>query len=209
MAREITVMHKIFENGHLNLSALSSHSMDQGLYAQRNPLQYCPVVIGPTEEDSRVQLLPNDDWAYNWPVHLRGWIFQERIFSRRTLYFGPCLVWVCQETSRHEFSRDVSPKYTIGPRLRYLLSQSTRNETEKWEFYLIWHEILGVYLETKLGRQTDRLLAITGLIADIEERTKWKNVMGLWEPCLLQELLWRPRDSPSKVETTGLRPSWS
>lgn len=212
MAHEIAEMGKIFENGHLNISALSSSSMEQGLYAQRNPFQYCPVMIGQAENDNKLQIMPPGDWndkLHYWPVHQRGWIFQERIFSRRTLYFGPYLVWVCHETSRHEYNREASEKYTIGPRFRQLLSQPTLTEEEKYSFYESWCEILRSFFSTHLSWQTDRLKAITGLIANIEERTKWKNIMGLWEPFLLEELLWRHKYGPSEVQPTQLKPSWS
>jgi hypothetical protein len=190
--KQVAAMGHIYENGYLNLSALSSQSMDQGLFVQRDPLQYCPVVIGQTSDGIEYRVLsPSsmDDSRYLWPVHLRGWIFQERIFSRRTLYFGPYLIWVCQDGIRHEFNSSPSQSFAIGPQFKQLLSQPVMTEDERHSFYDAWHDILHHFFMANLGYQTDKLKAISGVATTIQEHTDWTNIEGLWEPFMTQELL--------------------
>ena len=49
-------------------------------------------------------------------------------------------------------------------------------------------DILVEYKRSDLRFSSDRLPAIKGIIQEIEDR--WNNVLGMWQPFLLHELMW-------------------
>jgi hypothetical protein len=68
----------------------------------------------------------------------------------------------------------------------------------------IWSEIVADYTSGALTVVTDRLIAISGIIATIQRAS-------LWEPFLWRQLLWEKAFDPLPElrELTGLQPSWS
>jgi hypothetical protein len=72
-----------------------------------------------------------------------------------------------------------------------------------------WRSILLQYTKLKLSFETDRLMAINGIIQDIQARKGWKNICGLWEPFMLEELLWKFSDKKLKPRIDKGEPTWS
>ena len=57
-------------------------------------------------------------------------------------------------------------------------------------------------------KTTDRMIALSGIIRLIERSTGWRNIAGLWEPFIIEDLLWKTTfDSRGAGAATG--PSWS
>jgi hypothetical protein len=107
--REIPKMGKYYQNSEINISASSETT--SGLWCQRDgratkPLKM-PITINlpsPYSHSRRV-ILEVAPVLYGPKSHLdsRGWVLQERIFPRRTLFFDP--YWIsfqCGESSNSE-----------------------------------------------------------------------------------------------------------
>ncbi|KAH6686351.1 heterokaryon incompatibility protein-domain-containing protein [Plectosphaerella plurivora] len=211
-AGEIDAMASIYEGSHLTICALGAESMDGGLYSLRNPFLYSSIPL--TETGGRrvdIRFKMSDDSWWWWPAHKRGWIYQERILSRRVLSFGPFMVWTCRQTMVKEF--DITPSYGDGRFVlssqlyRSLIATEASREDRSDAVYKAWHEVLHHFHFTDLRFKTDRLAAVTGVMSLVKRQTGWDNHAGLWEPFLLRELLWEPSVRP--VHSTGLAPSWS
>lgn len=213
-AREIEAMCDIYQGSYLTICALAAESMDGGLYSQRNPLLYGSLPLGKTidGEAAVIRSHASGSWWY-WPSHKRGWIFQERVLSRRMMNFGPYLTWSCRESTVSEFdigSSHSNERFGIGAQLYQSLMQPNVVGSEgesAMHVYQTWHEVLRHFHNTALGVKSDRLAAITGVISLVKRRTGWNNVAGLWEQFLIPELLWKPKTRSAKH--TGLAPSWS
>lgn len=212
-ATEIQAMASIYEGSHLTVCALGAESMDGGLYSLRNPLLYSSIPLTEANDGKRlhVRFQMSDDAWWWWPAHKRGWIYQERILSRRMLSFGPYLVWNCRQTMIKEFDIALSfgdGRFVLSSRLyQSLVAPEESGEDRAVAIYRAWHEVLHHYHFTDLRFRSDRLAAVTGVISLVKRQTGWENHMGLWEPFLLRELLWEPSVRP--VYPSGLGPSWS
>lgn len=83
------------------------------------------------------------------------------------------------------------------------------------EIRRLWRKILLAYTEANLTVNSDKLAALSGVISAIERSTGWRNIAGLWEPTLIEDLLWSIVDIPSKSPPSEQRsqalpgPSWS
>lgn len=212
-ARNIASMASTYQNSDLTITALAAASADQGLYMQRNPLCYSALPIPDRDGQVRIYLHPPDsaeDRHRSWPSHKRGWIFQERILSRRSINMGPYFVWACEETIKHEFGLDCSQEFELGPRFQRLLKQPVEHREQRWRLYAEWLNILDTYFTTNLGFSTDRLNAISGLIKLVGDHTGWReNIGGFWESFFREQLLWTPVTIYKWPAKSGLNPSWS
>jgi hypothetical protein len=145
----------------------------------------------------------------------RGWVVQERLFSRRILYFGKDqMYWECNSCSRFEkshvplpngtFTGDIAPKRSFSDSLSIDLCHS-------W-----WRQIVTMYSGCELTYASDRLPAISGIASIIAQITGDKYIAGMWEDDLPRSLLWmheyqRPYSNkfPRDEHAEYLAPSWS
>ena len=58
-------------------------------------------------------------------------------------------------------------------------------------FYLAWKQLVENYSSRVLTRETDRFIAIQGLINQVSERLGDRCVAGLWESDFPAQLVWR------------------
>lgn len=103
---ETSLMGAIFEGAACTIAAVGAEDNNGGCFARRNPLEIskCRIlkslIYVHRNEDS---LLNIAEATRNTPLSHRGWIFQERLFSRRTLSFGKrgvfwsCAHWMASE----------------------------------------------------------------------------------------------------------------
>jgi hypothetical protein len=64
------------------------------------------------------------------------------------------------------------------------------------EAYNIWNEVLESYSDSRLSHDEDKLVAISGLVKEIQSFIKDEYVVGFWKKHLVQQLLWKRMDSP-------------
>jgi hypothetical protein len=160
-------------------------------------------------------------WVMEAPLHRRGWVMQERILSSRTLNFGPHVLWECCQSIWHEFDLWESPLedhfkgFLSFESLKDLFSiintawnpSDALDEPPLLDF---WRHIVPQYTSSDLSVNTDRLAAISGIIEFICHETGFKNFYGLWEPILLQEVLWRRSDRYDfQPRLSSVAPTWS
>lgn len=72
----------------------------------------------------------------------------------------------------------------------------------------IWvDDIVEDYTSLSLTYPADKLIAFSGIIAAVREKTGWKNIWGLWEPLMLNQLLWETFGSKPRIQNGA--PTWS
>jgi Heterokaryon incompatibility protein (HET) len=216
--QESSRMGDIYGNCVVTIAAWGASSSEQGLFAVRDPLSVlgcklfditsrsssrdCCVVarqqenLGITCHPSRLQ---------NGPLYNRGWVMQERLFAPRTLNFGSFVSWECKRGACSEAAPDLAK---VQHSVKTLFDDFTNSKSEIQTKHILhcWnHEIIPPYTSSQLTRKSDRLMAISGAIQKLSERTGWRNIHGLWEPYLVQQLQW----TGSGSERTGAGPTWS
>jgi hypothetical protein len=74
----------------------------------------------------------------------------------------------------------------------------------------LWWEIVSAYSFASLTVPTDKEVAFSGIVEVFRKRTGWKYLAGLWEPFLLNELLWyRSPEAGLDYHVHTSQPTWS
>ncbi|KAF2111990.1 heterokaryon incompatibility protein-domain-containing protein [Lophiotrema nucula] len=147
----------------------------------------------------------------NEPPHsrlsTRGWVFQERCLSPRTLHFGPTeMAYECRSICTCECSTTSYRSVRKTSLLKYWFGNGDQLDEE----HTYWRsEIVPEYTRLDLTRPTDRLVALAGLAeAFTLLRTGDTYLAGLWKKTLKSDLLWcvDPTRSSSRLR---IAPTWS
>jgi Heterokaryon incompatibility protein (HET) len=137
-----------------------------------------------------------DDSTYN----TRGWTFQERLLSRRCLFFTDTQVFF--ECQKHLYSEDrfgpqtgiypfASERFGSGNLIIKMLSNSggsvVGDEEEQLQRYT---KLVEEYCQKKFTYVNDILDAFAGISASMEQICGWKMVYGMPEHLLDHAILW-------------------
>ena len=86
-------------------------------------------------------------------------------------------------------------RYPLRFRKFYLASEVNHTAAvspgQRKEFYLAWKQLAENYSSRALTRETDRSIAVEGLINQVSERLGDRCVAGLWESDFVAQLMWR------------------
>ncbi|KAM5357297.1 hypothetical protein ACJZ2D_016408 [Fusarium nematophilum] len=109
-------MARVYSNATCTIAATASTSGDGGCFRKRDLPSLRPYKIGrspPRDAASEHIYIRCDDvfdferYVDRAPINRRGWVFQERILSRRILHFGERIInWECRQRSASEVSPD-------------------------------------------------------------------------------------------------------
>lgn len=219
--REATEMSNVYTNSFCNLSADYGNNQTDGLFFERTPAfePACVVRIRcdvPEAIDDELEpyksstellevrtgclchIMRADGWfegVLESPLNRRAWVLQERLLAPRVLHFLPGQVsWEC------------------GQELAWEKARSGRVTREMWYFSSIcesmkrfsfdgrvshdddddfWLEILQRYSKCGLTKESDRLVAISGVARRIASFVKDQYVAGLWASSMPQALGWK------------------
>ncbi|ERF70188.1 hypothetical protein EPUS_00376 [Endocarpon pusillum Z07020] len=143
----------------------------------------------------------------------RAWALQERLLSRRVLYFGSQLMyWECLTNVRYE-----------NLHFPFIDNFWSRGEVEKVSFkrrqskalwLRYWYNIVTTYSGTNLTFSNDKLPALSGVASKIHNLLGYHYFAGLWKEDFPRGLAWycssyrRAHLSPAEP-IEFLAPSWS
>ncbi|KAH8594104.1 heterokaryon incompatibility protein-domain-containing protein [Bisporella sp. PMI_857] len=147
--------------------------------------------------------LPN---SFYFPLTERAWAFQERLLAPRVLHFGPHeLFWECLSGEKCECGRIV--KFRVNKQdCSYLLIQE-REDGPGVQLDRFWRSIVEFYSNHNLTFKADRLPALAGIAAAMQNVRHGTYLAGLWSDSLALDLLWRPSaDIGTRLSSS---PSWS
>ena len=88
-----------------------------------------------------------------------------------------------------------------------LLRFAGTSAIEKLAFHSSWYEMVEQYSTRRLTKTSDKLMAIAGVAALIQQTTKLTFVAGLWKEALEFNLLWST--TPTESRSNRPLPSWS
>ncbi|KUI60753.1 hypothetical protein VP1G_11159 [Cytospora mali] len=206
-SNEAARMCDIYEGCSIVLAASGAPDSEQGLHTVRDPLLQTPCILSGNLKVSTGRMKLE---SYR-VLETRGWAMQEHLLPSRSINFGSYVYWTCRELSVDEFGRYKSEEHLGAATQEFfplVLKPAMTDPVDAPRMRLLWWRIWTKYMEAGLSRKTDNLAAISGIISAIERRTGWTSVHGLWEPFIIQELLWF-KSWPVELEPTGVGPSWS
>ncbi|KAK2598426.1 hypothetical protein N8I77_011844 [Diaporthe amygdali] len=240
-ALEIPNMADYYQNAELNLSA--SAQSTAGLWSERDGEATKPFKINAAldlpegRKQVTLELAPvlRADKSH---LDYRGWILQERIFPRRSLFFDP--YWIsfeCSQMSASEScpegmdltasSNPVTVETVMGTQLDrdcsltiiggIIRSVDAMGEAgglvTRRQMLILWYRILNEYSLRQLSFESDRLDAISGLAERLSRITGDEYIGGMWKSNLLECLQWRPdtqdRGKEAVRQTHRRAPTWS
>lgn len=199
-AHEAASMGPLYQQATLVIAAAGSQDPTGGLFIQE---RFPKIAIqlsytGQTGQDSGTFNMalqsPAVPTANQGPLQQRAWALQEWHLAQRIVFFMPegfglpgGISWRCDTLERDENGHAAD----LGI-----------YEDEDWL------TLLGSYSEKKLTRQSDRLVALEGILSEERKQRPYKFLTeGVWEKDIPQQLLWL-RTSVLIYDTPSL-PSWS
>ncbi|KAF1360934.1 hypothetical protein EJ07DRAFT_165065 [Lizonia empirigonia] len=180
------LMGGLYEKATLVIVAAGAEDSTRGLFFSTHPphppegiiaVPYLPANFPRgTFSIAITSCLAANPYTHSFPLRNRAWVLQEWYLARRIVFFMPDgLTWNCQKTGLSE--RGSSVIY-IGGSVRWIL-------------------ILEEYCRRRLTKNSDRLVAIQGIV----------DLLQLWADHIMEQLLWRVGE---KFERGVLGvPSWS
>jgi hypothetical protein len=205
-SRESRLMAGVYGNAVLNIAA-TGDSSDAGCYATRDrPLGRLPCRILSTRNHTLFAQMWQGDLDHYSPQRKqsallsRAWVVQERLLSKRNVFLrGQELALDCCTTQ-------FSETYPRGKKLDasnlplkvslYLMLDLITNtvilDDAKLLFERLWAQLVSEYSAADLKFESDRPVALQGLVEIIQARThnRWAYVAGLWKEFLPLQLLW-------------------
>lgn len=222
------LMARIYSNSHCNIGAAHASDSRQGCFTERNPTLVSPLKLqlhwGPCK--GFYYCVRAYFWRMNvleCPLNRRAWVCQERLLAPRKLFFGSTQIyWECCENRACEvLPQRLPPQLRTSMlsgmihNLRYARLGTPRRTgaDPSADAFSIWDKIVREYTSGQLSYQKDKLVAVGGLAARVEEEIGSEYLAGLWRTHLAFQLLWQvyrlrwdtPRSRPSEY----IAPTWS
>lgn len=167
-------------------------------------------------------------------LHSRAWVVQERVTATRTLnYSSRRMFWECRsikpfyglvENSRLEPSANFAntKKDRRSNEMKHLFNIFTDANLrpanileDRKLFFGAWGSFLAAYTFGRLSFQSDRLMALKGVVTVIEQSLGLTCIFGLWKELLGFDIIWRRTGHPDFVPVKVCKsdskraPSWS
>ncbi|KAJ8127808.1 hypothetical protein O1611_g5828 [Lasiodiplodia mahajangana] len=145
------------------------------------------------------------------PLENRGWIFQERVLSPRTIHFTPSqVVWECRQMYKLE---DMLPSPVPGHKgTRSALIGQGRghdalNAVDHWYREIVCSD----YSRRVFTVPADRLVAVAGLARAWQPIIGDEYIAGIWRSSMVFGLCWMRDQSRTLVPATTERryPTWT
>lgn len=161
------LMDQIYANGVLNLGSIEEKD-EEGFKITRSVLSEFPCVLrGGVGRDgfttSSYLLYGTEvkrDAVGNAPLSKRGWVYQERMLSKRVVHFGRQTYWECASLFANEafpsgfidtgVSYEEMPSLSIKTDLQWGAGLR-HGRTEQTPLFVLWQKIVNSYTRTELS----------------------------------------------------------
>jgi hypothetical protein len=202
-------MSGIYANASMTLSATRAENPRQGCFVALDERYISRTRTFTNTDHEKYELHCHEMFdEFETPLFRRGWVFQERMLSRRIIHFMEQeLWWECRECFHCEcnsFRRSSSyGRQNLGSQLSKLSSCENIEIIER-----IWENLVTEYSSKSLTYPSDIFPAIQAL-AKLIPSNMGRYLAGHWESTLIWSLCWW-KYSPKTDEHMGWRaPSWS
>ncbi|KAM3082277.1 hypothetical protein ACMFMG_004722 [Clarireedia jacksonii] len=180
-------MASVYRGAVINISAAGARDGTEGCF------------LTPTDFDTKLQVATTQrgfreawtiskppEYISDTPLAKRAWTLQERLLAPRSIHFMRSgLAWECK----------TGTATSISPQL-----------VER-EFRMNWHEIVNLYTKAQLTRESDKLVAISGIARVLQDQHTGGYLAGLWRNGIETQLPWRCVNF--QMPAAYHAPSWS
>jgi hypothetical protein len=223
---ESAKMADIYKSAFLTIMAASA-SNSQGGFFQDRPGMKELVALPYTDTSGATELSvfvgkvpePSSGFVSAAPLFQRGWVFQERLMSRRKLIFGhdqtywDCNGVVLSESNNQSESYLERSRMQINAAFRVFSDPSCKvaETSGPASAHMLWEDLVTDYSKCALTYQADRLPTLSGLARTFARRFGGSYAAGLWQDQMPYNLLWRSSYQASRETHNGeyCAPSWS
>ena len=238
---ESSLMGKVYQNSLCNLAATGASDSYGGLFHEDSVVSsslFLNLNIKRDDADAE-KIFPSHSYSNSaqvyrvepWSIwsrkiedselNQRGWVVQERILAPRTLHFTRTeVLWECIENIASESVPDSVSEYAvthyalIKPALVSLQKHSPAQRLDiklEDEVREGWRQLAHEYIKSLLTKESDRLIAISGISKLIKQATGDQYLAGNWRSTLFTDLVWyNMRDGERLARTRPLNaPTWS
>ncbi|KAK5737917.1 hypothetical protein LTR17_006357 [Elasticomyces elasticus] len=241
--QEAAKMGSVYENAYLTIAATSAENGDAGLKGQRSRPDWVRFPCSDDVQEGHMWFT-NAQWTAETeldgsPLNRRGWVFQERLLSRRIIHFAASQVyWECQEcfvgqesrkklhfagaaSDRAQWKANLQSLGHLGTffhrRSQVPYDDNNNRDSPLGSFHAIWAATVKHYSKLQLTKAEDRLIALLGLAKTMEDRTGLRFIDGYWDDgswSFVRNLAWvalSDRQFPLDAHGRALRrcSSWS
>jgi hypothetical protein len=227
---EASSMDRVYSNAVFTIAAAAADGATDGfLTTEPRSIACIPLCSGNTAKSGGRAFVLNDS-AVEFDQEIekstwnsRGWTIQERLLSRRILFFGKRCVFFGCRYQLYDFEKRWR-RDAIGFPSRLLSRKIISHETYTLFDFLrdAWYKNIAEYSNRSLTYRKDKLKAIEGLALRIQGWVLNPNgtyIFGLWKENLVFGLLWSVSNahvtitietpiSVSQTQETALIPSW-
>lgn len=224
---ESSRMASIYKHAFITISAACASDENQGCFRKRDAAGIQPLRLfsnpllpssGPATDLHKTSYIISDESKEDREnvgklgyLADRGWVFQERVLSKRIVHFAREEVhWECGELEASEawpgrtesFSKPMRPSVLEGP----------GKEGLNWDEPEDWHGVVQEYSARELTYDSDKLPALSGLARETAELRKGVDdeyLAGLWRSSVLFDLYWEICSETLRMPEQYLAPSWS
>ncbi|KAF2815398.1 HET-domain-containing protein, partial [Mytilinidion resinicola] len=192
--RQSAQMGRYYESSVVTIVAASASGHEQGILVRKN-LFAGTVMLGNDFSDIPVRfqepLVHKMPWFANPidPIDMRAWAYQERLLSPRSLVYSTQeMKWECDTSHCCECGMD-DTRFRDGRHDYHFrgIAQCTKAEALD-----VWYErVVPVYSRRDLTQGTDKLPALSGVVAKLSERIGGRYLGGIWEDDFIYGLSWR------------------
>ncbi|KAI0551675.1 heterokaryon incompatibility protein-domain-containing protein [Xylaria curta] len=213
------LMGSIYSHAVCNIAATWASDGRDGLFSTNDPFgrEVTRITLDWSSESTSYHQLWHEDSYHEdiiaAPLSQRGWVVQERYLSRRQVNFAKRQIyWECHELMASE-------QFPAGlPRLQGEMSfpgfpfQLSKPCLDGSDIRRTWADLVNLYSRCRLTKESDKLVAISGLAREVGSITKDICIQGLWKKDFYQQLCWRAMSVKGLGSTTTERrnaPTWS
>lgn len=195
-------MHSVYSGAFISLAASDARNVYQG-FLRRPKLYnggfYSRVTSSSLCEIRRFYATEVYHQAIS-EAHLSGraWAFQEKLLAARTIHFGESgLWWECRSQLCSEYLPDGLTDFAA--------SRFVRAVHDPWP----WSRIVQHYSAADLTYGSDRLAALSGIVARQQGITGGQYLAGLWRYRLVYQLTWQVLRTNRRPRPEWRAPTWS
>jgi hypothetical protein len=222
--RESTTMGLIYQCSEITIAASAAVDGSVGCFIPRpNPPEpvELPNILPRTEAtvDSAFVMLYPDEKDGNpelMPLNDRAWVTQEWLLSRRMVHYTTNrMIWSCKTLIESE-DGEVIPEGDPQRVFRGIMTSGTHSakqgqygDESPTTFHSDWCDIISSYSSRQLTYNTDKLIALQGLVEEIKKMTHKEYHAGIWACDIPMQLFWVAKSSLTRPESLRRSPSWS